>query len=167
MYFKALALGFVCFFSACSFAPPKPPLTQLQIREMQTRSYENKKSNFKQIMKAMINVLQDDGFIIKNADKELGFVTAEKEVDLGTGWGSVFAGSFHGQQARYSKNTITACSANITEVGSQVKVRAVFQNKTMDNFGAVSSVYQINDLKYYQDFFTKVDKSLYLESQGF
>lgn len=152
--------------SACSFTPPKPPMSQLEVREMQTRAYEKKKISFTQVMKAVINVLQDDGFIIKNADRELGFITAEKEDDVSSGWEAALGFTLNGQQTRYNKNAVTACSVNITEIGPQVRVRSIFQRKVMDNFGAVASVRQIDNPVFYRDFFSRVDKGLFLEGQG-
>src|SRR5210317_827536 len=54
--------------------------TQLQIRQIQTRTYEIAESEL--VMKAMLNVLQDDGFIVKTAVPELGLLTATKEIDI-------------------------------------------------------------------------------------
>jgi len=164
---KILFLTVVLIFSGCAMTPPVPQMSQLEIREMQTRSYENGGVSFKQVMKAIINVLQDDGFIIKNADKELGFITAVQETDVETPWGSAFAIGFGDQQPRYPKNAINEGSVNITERGKRMQVRAIFQKKVLDNLGGTSSVHQITNLEYYQKFFSKVDKGLFLEKQGY
>jgi len=55
-------------------------MTQTQIREFQTRYYDT--NDVKLVMKSVLNVLQDDGFIVKNAVPELGLLTANKEIDL-------------------------------------------------------------------------------------
>ena len=138
---RYLALvGFSVFLTLmCGCAPmsPKPLRTQLEIREFQTRTYENQKGQSIHVMKSVIDVLQDEGFIIKNADRELGFITASKEVDIEDPWVSAFAhfGAGTGAPPRYRKNAITECSVNITEFGKEVKVRAVFQRKVLDNLG--------------------------------
>jgi len=65
--------------------PPQRPLTpqtQLQTREFQTREYDT--NDVKLIMKAVLNTLQDDGFVVKNAVIDLGLLTAEKEIQLST-----------------------------------------------------------------------------------
>ncbi len=56
------------------------PKTQLQLREFQTRSYDT--DDTEMIMKAMVNVLQDDGFAIQNANVDLGLITATKEMSV-------------------------------------------------------------------------------------
>ena len=63
------------FFNACS-TTTNPPKTQLQVREYQTRYFEVNDKNI--IMKAIVNTLLDDGYIIKNVNNDLGIITAEK-----------------------------------------------------------------------------------------
>lgn len=143
--------------------PPLPPKTQLEMREMQTRNYENK--DMKLAMKAVINALQDEGFLVKNADKELGFISATKEFDVENGTERFFAILSDGAMARYKKNTVIEASANVSDFGRETKVRVIFQTKILDNFGGAVSVHQIDDSGYYQEFFSKVDKSLYFERE--
>lgn len=47
------------------------PMTQLEKRQFQTRTYETIDKPL--VMKAMLNVLQDEGFIVYNANPLLGF----------------------------------------------------------------------------------------------
>ena len=68
------------FLAGCAMTPPAPQKTQLEIREFQTRAYETK--DVKMVMKSLLNVLQDDGYIVKNANVELGLLTATKEVNV-------------------------------------------------------------------------------------
>jgi len=157
--------------------PQKPKKTQLQIREFQTRSYDTQ--DFKMVMKAVMNTLQDDYYIVKQADVDLGLLTAEKEVDvantgevflkktgafLGNLLGTLF-GSDSKSEARYKKNSIIWASANISTFGDQTRVRINFQAKTLNNKGEVMQVQQIEDEKFYQDFFSKVDKSIFLAEE--
>ena len=56
----------------CATTPKPPPrlqMTQLEIRQLQTREYHS--TNVKVVMKAVVAALQDDGFIISNANIEL------------------------------------------------------------------------------------------------
>lgn len=143
-------------------APKQPPKTQLQIRQFQTRAFDT--NNMKVVMKAMLNVLQDEGFIVENVNLELGFLHATKEIDVTDEVGAFFA-ALGGTDARYRKNAVIECSANVTEFGKQSKVRINFQEKVYDNKGGVIAVHQIEDQKYYQDFFAKVSKSVFLQQQ--
>lgn len=55
------------------------PMTQLEKRQFQTRTYDS--SDKPLIMKAMLNVLQDEGFIVYNANPLLGFIYGVKDFD--------------------------------------------------------------------------------------
>ena len=54
----------------------------------------------------------------------------------------------------------------MSEFGSKTRVRMNFQTKTMDNYGCPKDVKSIKDPKYYQEFFDKVNKSIFLQEQG-
>jgi hypothetical protein len=156
------------FLSACTPKAVTPPMTQLQMRQLQTREYDSPPGGALRVMKALINTLQDEGFLVKNADKDLGFVNAQKETDVQDNWESFFAhlGSGNGVPPRYKKNAVVECSANVSEFGPEIRVRAVFQQKILDNLGGTVNVQQIEDAKFYQDFFSKVDKGIFIERQG-
>ena len=174
-------IGIVSMISACTivntYQAPDAPKTQLQTRQVQTREFDT--NNVKLIMKAVINVLQDDGFIVKNAQLDLGLLTAQKEIDLSQSrgnsndfWSEFFKGidrnrSRNSTDLTFSKIKIVESSVNISEFGKQTKVRANFQVKVLDNLGNPKEVYQVEDAKFYQDFFVKVDKGVFIQKQGF
>lgn len=79
-------LAFILWFAyiGCitpSFAKSKNEIitsqTQLQKRQYQTRQYDN--IDKETLMKAMLNVLQDEGFIANNANSLLGFISVNEE----------------------------------------------------------------------------------------
>lgn len=145
---------------------PRREKSQLEIRQFQTRSYDT--TDFKMVMKAVMSALQDESFIIKQANLDLGFIAAEKELDVES-TGEVFLSGFlaalGGGKAQYKKNSITETSANISEFGDQIRVRINFQNKIINNKGQVMKVQQIEDQKFYQEFFSKVDKSIFIAKE--
>lgn len=159
----------------------RTPQTQLQTREYQTREFDT--NDVKLVMKAMLNVLQDDGFVVKNAVMDLGLLTATKEIQLADKsasnkyWGDALDLVFDTrgsssrnrttQDARYNKFKQVEVSVNVTELGKRCKVRANFQAKILDNTGSPVEVSPISDPKFYQDFFMKVDKGIFLQRQGF
>lgn len=156
-----------------------PQKTQLETREFQTREFDT--NNTKLIMKAMINVLQDDGFVIKNAVTDLGLISATKEIDIASSkrtksdsfWETFFvemAGGNNNRRDRretvYNKFKVIEASINVSELGRRSKVRANFQAKILDNNGNPVDVSAVDDAKFYQDFFSKVDKSIFIQKQG-
>lgn len=179
---------------ACTIVnqPPPPPKTQLQTREFQTREFDT--NDTKLILKAVLNVLQDDGFVVKNAVPDLGLLTATKEIQLtnkttttnsssdGDMWADIFASVFRTQTGNRSRTNRSntnndnptfakfkqiEVSVNVSELGKRSKVRANFQAKVLDNVGNPVEVYVVEDQKFYQEFFAKVDKGVFIQKQGF
>ncbi|MBI5598627.1 MAG: hypothetical protein HY890_02690 [Deltaproteobacteria bacterium] len=146
--------------SGCVATQPAIQKSQLQIREFQTRSYDTKDT--KMVMKAVMHTLQDDGFIVKQANIDLGLLTAQKEVDVEEVGEAFLLSLLAGSEARYKKNNIIEASANISDFGDQIRVRINFQTKLMNNKSEVMSVVQVEDGKFYQEFFSKVDKAIFL-----
>ena len=111
-------------------------------------------------MRAVINALLDEGFIIKNADKDLGFIQATKDIEISGGgvWGN--------PQQRWRNSSQIDCSGTLTKVGNSTNVRLIFQKKTLDNFGVPMGISLIEDPEYYQNVFVKIDKSLFLEREN-
>lgn len=156
----------------------QPPQTQLQVREYQTRTFET--GDPKLVMKAMLNVLQDDGYVVRNAVVELGLITAAKEIDLAPGrsgsdalggFGTVVLGGRGGiilgpsAPPSYRKTEVREFTGNVSEFGQQTKVRVSFQRKVLDNRGQVVEVEPVDDLAFYQDFFSRMDKGLFLQQE--
>jgi len=162
--------------------------TQLETRVIQTKKYET--NDFKQVMKAVANVLQDDGFILKQTNIDLGIITANKEYSkkgrpsllsiLGNGIGIAIGIPlaiaslgilaplplyciYNIAKGSNKVYTIEA-SINVSDFNQEIKVRANFQEKLVrDNKETKSK--NIEDPLFYQEFFSKLDKSLFLESQ--
>ena len=158
------SLVFLLALFACVPRTVTPPKTQLQLREMQTRNYSVRSAKI--AMKAVISTLLDEGFIIKSADRELGFISASKELNVEDTNEALVAQILGGANARYKKNTTIDAAATISEFGNETRVRLVFQTKTIDNFGSPLDATQIDNPQYYRDFFSKLDKSLYIEKEG-
>lgn len=156
--------------------------TQLQTRTFQTREYDT--NDTKLVLKAVLNVLQDDGFIVKNAVPDMGLLTAVKEMDLtdanrksnDDAWAEIFNNLLNNNSRRNNNNNqqqrnqkkfkSIEVSVNVSEIGRRSKVRANFQAKITDESGNTLDVYTVEDMKFYQDFFAKVDKGIFLQKQG-
>jgi len=162
MWIYSLFTGALLFFSSCSHFTPAPKKTQLEIRQMQTHLYDVK--NFKLVMKAMLNVLQDEGYVVKNVQLNLGFLNATKEVDIESPGARFWGGGFSNPD-RWVKMSVMDVTANVTEFGSRTKVRVNFQVKKVDNYGAVAGIYQVQDPQFYQEFFSKVSKSIFIQEE--
>ncbi len=163
----------------------RSPQTQLQVRAYQTREFDT--NDVKLVMKAVLNTLQDEGFVVRNAVVDLGLITATKELQLtgektSTGgsndyWNEIFSKLFKTSsrssstsnrynENRFNKFKVIEASVNVSEIGTRCKVRANFLAKVLDNTGDPSEVYTVDDQKFYQDFFAKVDKGVFIQKQG-
>jgi hypothetical protein len=154
--------------AGCS-AGIQPARTQLEVRQYQTYAFDTPDS--KLVMKGLFNVLQDDGYVVKNAVIELGLITATRETDLAPGRSGQTVLTFSGGQNRpyevpiAQKIEVRDFTGNVTEFGQQTRVRVSFQRKVLDSRGALVEVAPISDPVFYQDFFSRLDKSVYLQRE--
>lgn len=149
-----------------SYNTAKPQKTQLEKRQFQTRSYDCTDKAL--IMKAMLNVLQDEGFIVNNANPLLGFISGEKEfdvndksIDISKDFGTS-RGSLNWKGVRVA---VIESTANVTEYGKETKVRINFKRKLLNVYGNAQVINDIDDENYYQDFFAKIDKAIFIQKQ--
>ena len=164
-----LGLGFIVFalLSACS-STVKPP--SLALREYQTRTYENK--HREQLFHAVLNTLQDDGFVIDVADMGSGLVKANVSKTKVNGRETL-------QKAAYTVLTwgvfllftdgniddVETMSATITvsPSGKNTKVRTSFVYRRNNPDGDVVEHRQVVDQEVYQKFFASIEKSIFYD----
>lgn len=139
------------------------PQTQLQKRQYQTRQYDN--ISKAELMKAMLNVLQDEGFIVNNANSLLGFISGAKEFSPNDKTIDV-------EKELGTKKGLMGCvvavveaTANISEYGKSFKVRINFKRKLLNAYGNAYKITEITDEQYYQNFFSRVDKAIFIQKQ--
>lgn len=187
--FSWLFLFFVsfCLFTGCveQEAPPVEK-TQVEVREFQTRTFDVKE--YRLVMKSVLNVLQDDGYMVKNVALDLGFLSATKDIALANASDSFYEendfGSFEfdifaSRSARSRvgigkkrksipkpTHEVIEVTVNVSEFGDKVRVRASFQSKVFDNRERLLKVRQIEQDTFYFDFFAKIDKGLFLQQQN-
>ena len=155
-------LASVALLTGCAPTTVQAPPTQLEIREIQTKEFDT--PNTKLVLKSMMNVLQDEGYILKNVVPDVGLLSAEKNVDVENKTHAVLLKLIGDPNARWNKHNLVEVSANVSEFGSKTRVRINFQTKTFDNFGCANSVKSITDTEYYQSFFEKVSKGIFIEA---
>lgn len=142
------------------------PQTQLEKRQFQTRSFSG--LNKTTVMKAMLNVLQDEGFIVNNANPMLGFISGAKEFstdDKTIDISKEFGISKSKLALKGIKVATIEATANVTEYGKEMKVRINFKRKLLNVYGNAQQIDEIQDSEYYQDFFAKVDKAIFIQKQ--
>ena len=155
----SLALAGTCFSQDNQVRPEK---TQLEIRQVQTRTFDTQDQVM--VMKAVLNVLQDDGFIVNNANSELGLISASKELATEKIEKSEMQRRF-GVHI-HAHFVLIEASATISPLNKQTRVRANFQIKFYDDDRKkLLTVSQIMEGNYYQEFFSKVDKGIFIQKE--
>ena len=74
-----MCLALPCFAKSSTQEEVITPLTQLEKRQFQTRTY--RATDKPTVMKALLNVYQDEDFMIYNANPLLGFIYGSKDFD--------------------------------------------------------------------------------------
>jgi hypothetical protein len=168
----ALLLG------ACASMPDsagvRVPTAPLELRQAQSRSFETADSRL--VLKAALNVLQDEGFVIREANAELGLVTGVMERSRRTTsqalrvlrW--VYAPGTWGASLLLpaGKTEVSAVEANVnvTSEAAGTRVRISLVSKVTDKGGAVRSVAPVDDPLAYQRLLAGLDRAVFLEKEG-
>lgn len=157
----------LCFVLTAACTPekkPEPEKTQLEFRELQSRTFDVQ--DVRLVMKSVLNVLQDDNYIVKNVALDLGFLTATKEVDIEDSSQKFWSQFTRANDARWPKHEVIEATVNVTEFGKQIRIRVNFQSKVLDNRNSIIGVKQVTDENFYKEFFFKVDKGIFLQQQN-
>lgn len=167
---KKLVISLICLLLTCSSVVLAKgskneiitPQTQLQKRQYQTRNFSGVSKPA--VMKAMLNVLQDQGFMVYNANPMLGFISGSKEfspsdksIDMQREFGST--------RTYGAVVAVVEATANVSEFGKDVRVRINFKRKLLNIYGNAQKIEEITDEIYYQNFFSSVDKAIFIQQQ--
>lgn len=149
--------------------PPKdllqPDQSTLAIRQAQSRVFNS--CTDKQLLRASVSVLQDMGYSIKESVVEYGVLTAIKEADA-TSAGQValaLASAFLGGTVQPIDRTqhITVTMVILDKAApNQASARTTFQRVVVRSDNSCYA-HAITDQEVYQEFYEKLDKSLFLE----
>ena len=168
----ALVLG------ACASVPDsggvRVPQSPLEMRQAQSRNFET--ADPRLVLKAALNVLQDQGFVIRQADAELGIVTAvmewrSRQPNRGLRvlkWVTVvptYGASLLIPSGRTEVSAIEA-NVNVTPDGAQTRVRISLVSRVTGKGGEVLRVMPVDDPLAYQRLLAGLDKAVFLEHQG-
>ena len=171
MYKKFLAIIFVMCMVLPAYAKRQEeeiitPMTQLQKRNFQTRTYSSNDKVL--IMKSLLNVFQDEGYMVYNVNSLLGFIYSVKDFDT-TDPNVDISKEFGYTKSRLNYNGIKVATvesvANVTEYGDNVRVRVNFKRKLLNEYGNAQLVEDIDEAPFYDEFYSKVDNALNLQKQ--
>lgn len=155
---------------ACNQTIPKEALQltkeSFELRQLQTRSFDTK--NEKKLLIAGAGVLQDLGYNIDESETSLGVIVGSKDRDAteaGQVVGAILIAALGGGSVPIDKNQKIRASLVTYPTGKKtMKLRVTFQRIVWNTQGQVSKTQSIEDPLIYQDFFDKLSKAVFLES---
>ena len=147
-------------------APKQPQLTQLQRRQLQTREYEDIERN--RVLAVAVQVLQDDAFIITNANEVLGLLSASKSLynrEVDDSSTAFWKGVQGDTKVVHDENTSFGANLTVTQHGNMVRARmAATINYT--NSDGTHRVQQVTEPHFYRNFFSQLEKGIFIEQEG-
>ncbi len=151
------------------------PASALQARQAQTRNLEGVASDV--VLKAALNALQDEGFVIRQVNSELGLVSAVKEwrsrkqpgLSRTVKWLAALPTYGASLLVPTGKTEFTSVEANVNVMpeAGQTRVRISLVSKVTDGQGRLCSVTTVEDAAVYQGLLARLDKAVYLQKEGF
>jgi hypothetical protein len=155
-------------------AQPQFAVGGLEARAAQSRSFEP--GDARLVLKAVVNVLQDEGFVIREASAELGVVTAVKEWRSRQSNDGLRIAKWIAAPMTYGASllipsgrtefTAVEASVNVTQEAARARVRISLVAKVTDRQGRVQSVRPVDDAFAYQGLLARLDKALFLQHEG-
>lgn len=156
--------------SACQPQIPKEALQlspdSMENRQMQTRGFNMKDE--KKLIGASIDVLQDLGYQLTESETKLGVLVANKKADAteaGQVVGQIVVAALLGVYTPIDDNQLIIASLVVAPSQlnkSQGNVRIVFSREVTNTHGHVRWE-PLPDPQIYQDFFSKLSKSVFLK----
>ncbi|MDN5872973.1 MAG: hypothetical protein L0H29_01150 [Sinobacteraceae bacterium] len=182
------AVVVVLAIAGCASVPPDaftPSSSVVQLRSEQTRRYDGISQN--EILAASAGVLQDLGFTLEGSQDALGVLFAAKQRSArsaGKIVASILVAALTGvytptdkdqtfyvtlvvspvDQVRHGKKAVLSSKISSTAKNNYL-VRATFAHIVRNTANRVTAAEQLSDEKLYQKFFSKLDKSVFLEGQ--
>ncbi len=175
---RKLCQGIVLlFFSAvmlfgCAQKLPKEALQltpeSLKLRQLQTRRFDSK--NEQALLAGGAGVLQDLGFTLDEAETELGVIVASKDrsaVEAGEVIGSIILMALTGVETSWDKKQKIRVSLVTRPAGTEDEstlVRVTFQRIVWDTEGKISKTEPLDEPEFYQEFFARLSKAVFLDA---
>ena len=146
---------FLTLLTGCVTTNNSPSLTPLEIRSIQTRSYE---AEYNVVLRSVVAVFQDLGYTIKSADISTGFIQADGAAD------SNEALKFWTGMTSTSQ---TKASGFVEQIGDATNARLSFIKSVESStaYGADSREEEpILDSQIYQNAFERVENAIFVRT---
>jgi hypothetical protein len=162
----------VLFVSNCAPQIPEEALQftseSLKERQLQTRYFDT--ADEKNILSASAALLQDLGFNLDESETPLGLIVGSKDRDAtnpGQVAAAIFVALLGGGAMPIDRNQKMRASLVTRPVGEDKKriaVRITFQRIVWNTQNQITTAERLNEPEMYQEFFSKLSKSVFLEA---
>ncbi len=140
-------------FAVCSCVPQAPPKTSLELQAIQAREFE---TSYGVAFASVISVFQDQGYIIEEADKDTGLITANSPTQ------QTFM-LFVGQVMRFRK--ATAFLETMPSKMVRVRLNFVDAEESSSGYGMKGARSDpVVDPAVYQSTFEQVQKAIFVRT---
>jgi hypothetical protein len=168
-HIRIFVILFIIFLCGCATIIPKDALLwqeqSLEWRQMQSRKFNT--TDEMEILSASAALLQDLGFTISESDPSLGLIAAYKDrdaSDVGQIVASIFIAALVGGGTPVDDIQRIKASVVTRPMGESIVVRVTFQRIVWNTAKQISRIEKLNDPVDYQDFYSKLSKSIFLEA---
>lgn len=154
--------------AGCAPTIPNDAMTltedSLQERQMQTRTFET--SDEATLLSASAAVLQDLGYLIEDSETKCGLIVTSRDrdvTDAGEVLAAVLLGALSGVPVPWDEHQRVIASLVTRPIGDEkIAVRITFQHMVWNSSKQLVRNETINDPEIYQEFFSKLSKSVFL-----
>ena len=167
-----LYVVFGVILAGCEPTIPKEALQlspeSLKDRQLQTRRFETRDEA--KLLSASALLLQDLGFNLDESETKLGLIVGSKERSAINAGQVIFAIIIAGLGGgampidKAQKMRASLVTRPIGDSGDSIAVRITFQRIVWNTAGQITIAERMNDPKIYQEFFSKLSKSVFLEA---
>lgn len=170
MFFKIIISTFLLFvFTGCATLPEHAFVVDqeaLKKRSMQSQRF--RKVDKKQLMSAVVGVVQDLGFTLDEGDSDLGVFVGSKSRTAKDGRQYTIAALqiLNNQQVvidDQQKFRLSVIVYPVSNTKNNYLVRVNFQRIVWNNLKEISRAESLNDPQFFRDFFSRLSKSLFLD----
>jgi len=133
--------------------------TPLEARQFQVHTFEAADATL--VLKAAVNTLMDDGFIIDTSDAQLGLLTATHKRSTRSFLGTMTSVMTYGRVGPW-RTTVIEANVKIDAFGGGSRARVSFRLTHGGTKDSDSEATPIFDPAVYQAFYARLDKSVFL-----
>lgn len=169
-----LAVCLAVMMAACQTRIPDAALQltheSLEQRQLQTRRFDT--TDQENLLSASAAVIQDLGFNLDESEAKVGLIVASKDRDAteaGQVVGAILVAAIFGVSTPVDTKQKIRVSLVVRPYGEDAKssaVRVTFQRVVWNSENRISKMETLDDLKLYQEFFSKLSKSVFLEAHN-